>query len=92
MLDRVAAGISRAQHQVEQAMTGAVTVQNAVDGYSGLPTGSQLRQLDWAWEDGVAGVADLNQVIQQDMRAVYSALGGSIRWPEVEPVGAPVRP
>ena len=92
LLDRVAAGIARAQHQVEQSMAEAAAVQNAVDEYPGLPTGSQLRQLDWAWEDAGDGVQGLNQVIQQDMPGVYSALGGNVRWPEVKPVAAPVRP
>jgi len=92
MLDRVAAGIGRAQSQMEQAMSGAGTVQNAIDGYPGLPTGSQLRQLDWAWEDAVAGVSALNQAIQREMPAVYASLGGTVRWPELKPVPPPVRP
>jgi hypothetical protein len=92
VLDRVAAGIGRAQGHIEPAMSGASTVQNAIDGYAGLPTGSELRQLDWAWADALAGVTALNQAIQQDMPAVYAALGGTVRWPELKPVAAPVRP
>jgi photosystem II stability/assembly factor-like uncharacterized protein len=92
VLDRVAAGIGRAQSQMEQAMSGAAGVQNAIDGYAGLPTGSQLRQLDWAWEDAVAGVTALNQAIQQEMPAVYTALGGTLQWPEVKPAAMPLRP
>jgi hypothetical protein len=91
VLDRVAAGIGRAQIQMEQAMSGAGLVQNAIDGYPGLPTGSQLRQLDWAWEDAGAGVSALNQAIQQEMPAVYAALGGTVRWPELKPVTPPAR-
>ena len=91
VLDRVSVGVPRAQNQVEQAINAANTAQNAIDGYAGLPTGSQLRQLDWAWEDAAAGVSALNQVIQHDMPAVYSALDGSIHYPEIKPVPAPVR-
>jgi hypothetical protein len=92
VLDRVAAGIGRAQIRMEQSMSGAGTVQNAIDGYPGLPTGAQLRQLDWAWEDAVAGVTVLNQAIRQEMPAVYAALGGAVRWPELKPVAVPLRP
>jgi photosystem II stability/assembly factor-like uncharacterized protein len=91
-LDRAAAGVPRAQNQEEQAMSAANTVQTAIDGYAGLPTGSQLRQLDWAWEDAAAVVSALNQVIQHDMPAVYAALDGSIHYPEIKPVPALVRP
>jgi photosystem II stability/assembly factor-like uncharacterized protein len=92
VLDRASAGIPRAQSQVEQAMNAANTAQNAIDGYAGLPTGSQLRQLDWAWEDAEAVVSALNQLIQRDMPAVYASLDGSIRYPEIKPVPALVRP
>jgi hypothetical protein len=37
-------------------------------------------------------VAALNQAIQQDMPAVYAAMNGPIKWPELQPVPAPVRP
>jgi hypothetical protein len=67
-------------------------VQSGIDAYEGLPTGAQLRQLDWAWEDATSTVSALNRTIQQDMPAVYSALGGPIKWPEAQPVPAPVRP
>jgi hypothetical protein len=91
ILERASSAISRAWNQVEQAMTGANTAQTAIDGYAGLPTGSQLHQLDWAWEDAHAGVAALNQVIQQEMPQVYSSLDGSVHYPEIKPVAVPVR-
>jgi hypothetical protein len=31
-------------------------------------------------------------MIEQDMPAVYAAVGGAIRFPEVRPVPVPVRP
>jgi hypothetical protein len=91
VLDRTAAGVPRAQNQVEQAITAANTVQNAIDGFAGLPTGAQLRQLDWAWEDALAGVAALNQVIREDMARVYTSLDGSVHYPEIKPVAVPRR-
>ena len=90
--EKVAAQIGRVQGQVARALAGAGQAQSAMDGYAGLPTEAQLRQLDWAWEDAAAGVSALNQAIQQDMPAVYAAVGGAIRFPEVRPVAAPARP
>jgi len=88
--EKVAAQIIHAQAQVARALTGAGQAQGAMDGYGGLPTEAQLRQMDWAWEDALAGVSALNQVIQQDTPAVYAAVGGV--FPAVQPVAEPVRP
>jgi len=90
--EKVVALVGQAQGQVARALTGAGQAQGAMDGYGGLPTAAQLRQLDWAWEDALAGVSALNQVIRQDMPSVYAAVGGAVYFPEVQPVAAPVRP
>jgi hypothetical protein len=57
--------VNQAQSQVARALAEAAGVQNAMDGYAGLPTAAQLRQLEWAWEDGSAAVAALNRLIQR---------------------------
>ena len=88
-VDRIAGQLTQAQGQVDRAMTAAGGVQNAMDGYDGLPTAAQLRQLDWAWEDATAAIATLNRVI-----ADVPATGGAIKFPEllnIKPVPAPVR-
>jgi len=90
-VERAAAGIARAQTQVDQAINAASNALNVIDGYAGLPTGAQLRQVDWAWEDALAGVAALNQVIEKDMPGVYASLNGSVHYPEIKPVAPPVR-
>jgi len=53
------------QGLINRAMGSAAGAQYAMDGYAGLPTAAQLRQLDWAWEDANSAVATLNQLIQQ---------------------------
>jgi len=80
------------QGQIARALAEAGQAQGAIDGYDGVPTAAQLRQLDWAWEDATAGVSALDQMIQQDMPSVYAAVGGAVRFPEVRPVAAPARP
>lgn len=90
--DRVSARISQVQGQVNRPLAAAANVQGAMDGYAGLPTAAQLKQLDWAWEDAVTGVTALNRVIQQDMPPVYAAIGSAVKWPEVRAVTVPVRP
>jgi photosystem II stability/assembly factor-like uncharacterized protein len=92
VVERVAVEVSRVQAQIVRIQAAAGSVQSGIDAYEGLPTGAQLRQLDWAWEDATSTVSALNRTIQQDMPAVYSALGGPIKWPEAQPVPAPVRP
>jgi hypothetical protein len=57
--------VNQVQAQLARAVAEAASVQNAIDGYSGPPTVSQLRQLEWAWEDGSAAVGVLNQIIQR---------------------------
>jgi hypothetical protein len=91
-VERISLDIVRVQGLINRTLTAAATVQSGIDGYEGLPTGAQLRQLDWAWEDAAAGVSALNRAIQQDMPALYAAMDGSIKWPEVKPVPIPVRP
>jgi photosystem II stability/assembly factor-like uncharacterized protein len=92
VVDRVFPEVTRVQNQIGRLLTAATAVQSGIDGYEGLPTGAQLLQLDWAWEDATSIVPALNRVIQQDMPAVNAAIGGPVKWPEVKPVPSPVRP
>jgi hypothetical protein len=83
--------IGQLQGQVNRPLASAAGVQSAIDGYDGLPTAAQLKQLDWAWEDAATGVAALNRLIERDLPAVYTAVGGAVRWPEVKAVGVPAK-
>jgi hypothetical protein len=88
LLERALRDLGRALGQLNGAIGSAARSQNAIDGYEGPPTAAQLRELDWAWEDAVAGIAGLNQVIRDDMPALYTAAGASPRWTPLKPVTA----
>ena len=44
----------------------ASNLSRSIEGYSGLPTADQRRQLDWAFDDAVTAVEALNRVLQTD--------------------------
>ena len=90
-LEEVTAQTLHVQSDLQRLLTNADNVEVAMDGYAGLPTAAQLRELDEAWEDAAAAVAALNGLIQRDLPPLYSALGGAARWPEIQPVPALVR-
>jgi photosystem II stability/assembly factor-like uncharacterized protein len=91
MLDRVASQSVQAQSQIMQVLTNGYNLETAMDSYAGLPTASQLRDLDWAWEDAAAAVIALNRLIQQDLPPLYDALGGATRWSAIPLAPLPVR-
>jgi hypothetical protein len=90
LLERVAAQVSQQQNQLTHIQTDAATLQDAMDGYAGVPTVAQLSQLDWIWEDAAAEVAAVNRLIQQDLPPLYGAMGGA-RGSEIQPVPPLVR-
>ncbi len=90
-IDKVTPEIARAQAQIDRAIASAAQVQNAMDGYDGLPTAAQLRQVDWAWEDAIASAAALNKLIAESIPAAYASMGGAVRPPKLDPVTAPAR-
>ena len=60
-IDKVTTEITKAQGQVDRAIAAAAQVENAMEGYDGLPTAAQFRQVDWAWEDGTASATAVNK-------------------------------
>jgi photosystem II stability/assembly factor-like uncharacterized protein len=88
-IDKVTPEIARAQGQIDRAITSAAQVENAMDGYDGLPTVAQLRQIDWAWEDAAASAKALNKVIVESIPAAYSSMSGAIKPPKLDPVAVP---
>jgi photosystem II stability/assembly factor-like uncharacterized protein len=91
-IDKVTSEIARAQAQVDRAIAAAAQVENAMEGYDGLPTAAQLRQVDWAWEDATASAAAVNKLIAESVPGVYSTMAGAVRLPKLDPVKPPVRP
>jgi ribosomal protein L37E len=55
--------------QIRRCLTDAYNLEQAMDAYQGVPTGAQMRDLDWAWEDGIAAVNSMNRLIQQELPA-----------------------
>ena len=74
-----AQGLSLAANAVERqiatVLNSAARVQNEMDGFAGPPTAAQLRELDWAWEDGEAAIVALNKLVAKDVPAAYAAAG-----------------
>jgi photosystem II stability/assembly factor-like uncharacterized protein len=90
-VEKVAPQVTAAQGLIDRAMAAAAQVQNAMDGYDGLPTAAQLRQADWAWEDAAAAASALNKLIAEALPAAYSSMSGAVRLPLLSPVRMPVR-
>jgi photosystem II stability/assembly factor-like uncharacterized protein len=90
-VDKVSPEVTRLSGEISRTLNAAGRVEEAIDGYDGLPTTQQLRELGWAWEDGTAAVTALNKLIERDMPPVYTALGNGVKWPEVKAVAAPTR-
>jgi hypothetical protein len=79
-LDKATRDVTRAIGQVNAAISGAARAQIAIDTYEGAPTASQMRELQWAWEDASAAVAALNQVIDDEMPGLYRTGGPVVQW------------
>jgi hypothetical protein len=92
LVERAAADVARVQGQATSTIAAAGRAQGAIDGYAGLPTAAQLRELESAWTDGLAAVGALNDVILHQMPAIYATTGGSSKWPEVKPLAGLTKP
>jgi photosystem II stability/assembly factor-like uncharacterized protein len=90
-IDKATQEIVKAQGQVDRAIAAAAQVENAMDGYDGLPTVAQLRQVDWAWEDAIASARAVNKVISESIPAAYTAMGGAVKQPKFDLVAIPGR-
>ena len=75
--DRLVGQLAVVERQVAVAYSLAARAQNDMDGFAGVPTAAQLRELDWAWEDATAAVAALNRLIGHDAPAAFAAAGMS---------------
>ncbi len=84
--DHLTAELAAVERQIGGAITSAARLQTVMDAFAGVPTAAQLRDLEFAWEDGTAAVAALNRVITHDLPA---APAGGAAKPAAVPV--PVR-
>ncbi|SPE34079.1 hypothetical protein SBA3_2090016 [Candidatus Sulfopaludibacter sp. SbA3] len=87
-LDKVSSAVTRLQVEISRAQQSAARLESVIDGYPGLPTAVQMRELDWAWEDAAKTVTELNRVLREDAPALYSP-GGA--WKPIPPVAVPAR-
>jgi photosystem II stability/assembly factor-like uncharacterized protein len=91
-LDELAKRLSQLQADLGAEANTASGLARAIEGYSGLPTADQKREIDWVFEDATNGVAALNRVIQTDAPSVYSELMKEGTWPaRPAPIAAPVK-
>jgi photosystem II stability/assembly factor-like uncharacterized protein len=91
-LDALATHLSTIEREVNTEMNSTSSLSRAMEGYSGLPTADQTRQVDWIFEDATASVAALNAAIQTEAPAAYGELlkDGSLPARQ-QPIPAPVR-
>jgi photosystem II stability/assembly factor-like uncharacterized protein len=84
--------LDRLERDLGRALNTAGGLSRAIEGYSGVPTADQQRQIDWAFDDGAKAVRDLDQVLQTDLPALYADLMKQQVWPpRVQPIPAPTR-
>ena len=77
---------------VQRALAMAGAAERGMDGYEGLPTADQMRELAWARTDAAAAVAALNRFLKQQMPAAYAAMGRKLPWPPIGPVALGAAP
>ena len=66
---RVAADtrLGQLQSEIAAELNTASALSRAIEGYSGLPTSDQRRQIDWVRDDAAATVEALNQVLRTEL-------------------------
>ncbi len=61
-----ASRLTRVQADLVAQFNAVNSLSRAIEGYSGLPTADQRRQLDWAFEDAARAIAAMNALLQTD--------------------------
>ena len=61
-----ASRLTRVQADLVAQFNAVNNLSRAIEGYSGLPTADQRRQLDWAFEDAARAIDAMNRVLQTD--------------------------
>jgi photosystem II stability/assembly factor-like uncharacterized protein len=92
VLDALADHLAQIQADLTARANTASGLSRSIEGYSGLPTADQKRQIDWVFEDATSGVAALNHVIDTEAPAVYADLMKHGTWPaRPDAIAAPVK-
>ena len=80
------------ERDLARELSAAGRLSRAIDGYSGVATADQQRQIDWAFDDITQTIRDLDQVLQTDLPALYAELMKTQAWPpRIPPIPPPVR-
>jgi hypothetical protein len=58
--------LTQVQADLVAQFNAVTSLSRAIEGYSGLPTADQRRQLDWAFEDAGRAIDAMNRVLQTD--------------------------
>ena len=88
----VADDLSRSQRELEGQLRSIIRLGRQIDGYSGRPTSDQLRQIDWAFEDAMKLIEELNAILQKGIPALFSELAAQNIWiAPARPIAPPVR-
>jgi photosystem II stability/assembly factor-like uncharacterized protein len=91
-LDALADHLSQIQVDLSKHANTASSLSRSIEGYSGLPTADQKRQIDWVFDDATSGVTALNHVIQSEAPAVQADLMKQGHWPaRPAPIAPPVK-
>jgi photosystem II stability/assembly factor-like uncharacterized protein len=61
-----ASRLTRVQSDLVAQFNAVTNLSRAIEGYSGLPTADQRKQLDWAFEDAGRAIEAMNRVLQTD--------------------------
>ncbi len=92
LLDKLAERVTQLQGDIQSRLSTATDLARAIEGYSGVPTRDQHRELDWTFEDATKAVEDLNRLLQTEVPTLYVELVKQGMWPtRPEPLAAPVR-
>ncbi|HET6957498.1 MAG TPA: hypothetical protein VFI56_12975 [Vicinamibacterales bacterium] len=61
-----ASRLTRVQADLVAQFNTVTSLSRAIEGYSGLPTADQRKQIDWAFEDAGRAIEAMNRVLQTD--------------------------
>jgi photosystem II stability/assembly factor-like uncharacterized protein len=91
-LDALADHLAQIQAELGRQANSASGLSRSIEGYSGVPTADQHREIDWLFEDTTGGITALNRVIQTEAPAVQTELMKQGAWPaRPEPVPLPAK-
>ena len=61
-----ASRLTQVQADLVAQFNAVTNLARAIEGYSGLPTADQRRQIDWAFDDAAKAIEAMNRVLQTD--------------------------